>query len=77
MEKNGRKSMFLKTPCFQKILVLDVAWNSFDGKIGKQIPFFFQTQKNHLRFFLDFSDKKTLRKPLFFFDSFCSSKFST
>jgi hypothetical protein len=76
MEKNGRKSMFFKTPCFQKILVLDVAWNSFDGKLETNIVFF-QTQKNHLRFFLDFSDKKTLRKPLFFFDSFCSSKFST
>jgi hypothetical protein len=59
MEKNGRKSMFLKTPCFQKILVLDVAWNSFDGKIGKQIPFFFQTQKNHLSFFWIF----LIRKP--------------
>jgi len=64
--KNGTKSMFLKTPCSQKIIVLDVSWNSFDGKIGSQTPFFFQTSKNHLRIFLDFSDKKTLGKTFFF-----------
>lgn len=58
--------MFLKTPCSQKIIVLDVSWNSFDGKIGSQTPFFFQTSKNHLRIFLDFSDKKTLGKTFFF-----------
>jgi hypothetical protein len=64
--KNGRKSMFLKTPCSQKSLVLDVSWNNLDGKIGRQIPVFFQTPKNHLRFFLIFLMRKPWGKQSFF-----------